>query len=111
MLRWLKIWGPWILIAVCALFFADEALAQSTGGSFGGGNFGGGGSSGGGGGGSYSGGGDGGEGLMYFIMYVLFSRMPWPFKIALIGGAIGIFAVVKLVRRKKRNDDQEPPSP
>ena len=27
-LRWLKTWGPWILIGVCALFFADEALAQ-----------------------------------------------------------------------------------
>lgn len=118
MLRWLKTWGPWIVLGVCALFFADEALAQSTGGSFGGGNFGGG-SSGGSSGGGYSGGGgsDGGDGVISLIFYVLISRLPWPLKILLIGGAVGVFAVVRYVRRRKKNamqdqhDDPDPPAP
>lgn len=104
MLRWLEVWGPWIVVILCALVVTDEALAQSTGGSFGGGSFGGGGSSGGGGGG-YSGGGDhGGDGLISFVIYVLLSRLPWPLKIALAGGAAGVFVVVKLVNKRKNQD-------
>lgn len=94
-------WLPWVLLVVGVLWIADEALAQSTGGSFGGGSFGGGG----GGGGGYSGGGaggssgdDGGGDLIAFILYILFSRLPWPVKIgviALVGGAWGAYKYAK----------------
>ena len=92
---------------LCAALVADEAVAQATGGSFGGGSFGGGGSSGGGG-GSFGGGDDGGDGLVSFVLYVLVSRLPWPLKIALVGGAAGIFIGVKLAKGRK---NQDPPDP
>jgi len=106
MLRWLKRWGPWIVLIACALFLADEALAQSTGGSFGGGSFGGGSS-----GGGSSGGGshDGSDGLIAFVIYVLLSRLPWPLKIGLVGGAAAIFVTVKVVRHRRKNPPGDPP--
>jgi len=102
MLRWLKAWGPWVVLILCALLLADEALAQATGGSFGGGSFGGGSS--GGGGGSSGGDHDGSDGLITFVVYVLLSRLPWPLKIALVGGAAGVFVVIKIVKSRKNQD-------
>jgi uncharacterized membrane protein len=100
-----RLW-PWAVVLACALLVADEALAQSTGGSFGGGSFGGGG--GGGGGGGYSGGGgssgggdDGGGDLIAFILYVLFSRLPWPLKIGLVVLGVGVWGAFKLFRRNR----------
>jgi len=104
-----RAWLPWLIALACLLLFADEALAQSTGGSFGGGSFGGGGG-GGSSGGGYSGGGDDGDGLISFIIYVLFSRLPWPLKIGLIVLAGGVFAAFKYVKRRRNApppDDDE----
>ncbi|MCB9595611.1 MAG: hypothetical protein H6719_23015 [Sandaracinaceae bacterium] len=104
-----KRWLPWVAVAACVLLLANEALAQSTGGSFGGGSFGGGG--GGGGGGGYSGGGggdDGGGDLVAFILYIVFSRLPWPLKIGAIVLAFGVWGAFKLARRRRdRGSDDE----
>lgn len=98
--------APWIGLALCALLVANDALAQSTGGSFGGGDFSGG-SSGGSSGGGYSGGGgdDGGGDLISFILYVVFSRLPWPLKVGIIGIAVGGYAVHRVVKKRRKDSN------
>lgn len=97
-----------VVLALDALF-AEVALAQSTGGSFGGGSFGGGG--GGSSGGSYSGGDDGGDSVVTFIIYILLSRLPWPAKIALVGLIGGGWVGYKLYKKHGASkDDEDPPA-
>ena len=119
-------WGLWarrtLLAVVAALLFfclgpAAEALAQSTGGSFGGGSFGGGG-----GGGGSSGGSDfGGDGadLIELIVWILISRLPWPLKIGLIVVIGGVFLgyrvhkhnAKKRAEREDQDDHDHPDAP
>lgn len=122
---------PLVLLALAVALaldvsFAEVALAQSTGGSFGGGNFGGGDFGGGGSsGGGYSGGDVEGDEILVFIVHILLSRLPWPLKIALVGLIGGGWVVYKFRdkwRKPKRRgskanepeqhgpeDDEQPP--
>ena len=83
--------NPAIVYAIASLglmlFFGFDAYARGGGGENYTGH-----SSGGGG-----GGGDGGDGLIGMLFALVFSRLPWPFKLALI-----IIIIVVIARRSKR---------
>ena len=98
---------PWIVLALFALFAANVAFAQKTGGSFGGGGFSSGGSSSGGGASGYSGGGDHDDPTDFLILAVevVASDLPWPFKVVLLGVIAGAYFVYR--GRKNRRRRQE----
>ena len=90
------------------LVLASPALAQETGGSFGGGDFSSG-SAGSSGSSSSSAGSDSGDGLslvLYLVIEIIASPwIPWPLKIVLAVGVVGVGVVVAIVRRRRRRRD------
>ncbi|HEY8090920.1 MAG TPA: hypothetical protein VIF09_23825, partial [Polyangiaceae bacterium] len=87
------------------LLLAVEAHARPGGGSSYSGGRGGGGGSYGGGGGSYGGGGGGGGGgdALGAIVWFVFSDLPWPLKLLLVGGIVVVYIVSK-ARRGRMQD-------
>lgn len=94
-----------VVVLGMLLLFAGAALAQTTGGSFGGGDFSGG-STGSGGSSGSSGDSDHGDGLsvvLYLVIEIFASPwIPWPLKLVLVGGVIGVAIVVTIVRKRRR---------
>jgi len=100
---------PWIVLAIFALFAANSAFAQKTGGSFGGGGFSGGGSSSGSSSSGYSGDHDDPTDFLVMAVYVIASDLPWPFKIVLLGVIAGAYFVYR-GRKKRRQSRQSDPA-
>jgi predicted lipid-binding transport protein (Tim44 family) len=97
-----------LTVAVAALGLAILLVASSSDARPGGGeSYGGGGSrgGGGGGGGGYGGGGGGGGGGDAFgaVVWLLFSDLPWPFKLLIVAAVVGVF-VVSRQRRSLMQD-------